>query len=176
MPSPNLQSEQIRNLLQLILPNAGLNLDYTLRTGDEVPTPVLHVTFRGPDVNHLLARNAELLLALEHVAAKTLRLEPEEHDLISFDAASFKADRQRTLERSARAAIAEVRRTGQPHHFAPMNSRERRLLHLALSPFGLRTQSEGEGPQRHLVLHPKADRATVQLLHHAHPARPLCEE
>lgn len=137
------------DLLQLILRTSALDLTYAV-----TPAPILTVVFAGPDVPHLLARNAELLLAFEHLATQVLRLEPQEHDQVSFDAGDFKATRLRTLERSASNAVREVRRTLRPFHFPPMNSRERRLLHLALTASGLRTQSEGEGPGRHLVLHP----------------------
>ncbi len=136
-------------LLEQILRAAGFELTYTLTL-----LPVLTVVFFGPDVPHLLARNAEVLLALEHLATQALRLEPHQHDQVCFDAGDFKATRQRTLERSAHVAAVEVGRTGRPFHFPPMNSRERRLLHLALTPTGLRTESEGEGSQRHLVVHP----------------------
>ncbi len=144
----------VRSLLDHILRTSALDLTYRLTTGH---APV-SVVFQGPDVPHLLARNAELLLSLEHLTTQALRLEPHQHDLVSFDAGNFKASRQRMLERSAHAAVLEVRRTGTPYHFPPMNSRERRLLHLALTRSGLPTQSEGEGPHRHLVLHPPADR------------------
>ena len=103
---------------------------------------------------HLLARNAELLLALEHMATQVIRLAPEQHDLVSFDAANFKLERDRALSRVARQGVEAVLATGVAYHFRPMNSRERRLLHLALADSGLHTQSEGEGPMRHLVLHP----------------------
>src|ERR1700678_1114597 len=100
--------------------------------------PRITVEFTGPDTPLLLARNAELLHAIEHVAAKILRLEPEEHDRISFDAERFKANRDRDLRQAAEAAIAQVRAQGRPYSFAPMSSRERRLVHLAVGPSGLR--------------------------------------
>ena len=159
MDPTNHATAAIHRLLEQILRDAAFDLAYTLSF-----TPVLTVLFTGSDVPHLLARNAELLLALEHLATQVLRLEPEQHDQVSFDAAGFKAARQRTLERSAHTAALEVRRTSRPFHFPPMNSRERRLLHLALTPTGLPTRSEGEGPQRHLVLHPpaKPDRSVAE--------------
>ena len=140
-------------LLHTIIVNSALNLTFqmTLHPGQ---TPALVVIFGGSDVPQLLARNAELLLALEHVAAKALRLEPQSHDQISFDAGEFKSNREIELRRSAERAVGVVRSTGQPFHFAPMSSRERRLLHLALAPSGMQTASEGEGPLRHIVLHP----------------------
>ena len=119
------------------------------------PPPLITVEFTGSDTPLLLARNGELLHAIEHVAAKVLRLEPEDHDRISFDAEGFKANRDRELYRSAEVAIREVRATGRAHAFPPMTSRERRMLHLALSKSGLPTASSGEGPGRFVVLYPE---------------------
>jgi spoIIIJ-associated protein len=117
--------------------------------------PQITVELSGPDTPLLLARNGELLLAIEHVAAKILRLEPEEHDQISFDAAGFKATRNRELDLMAEMAIQKVRATGQPFSFSPMSSRERRILHLALAKSGLPTASSGQGPGRFVVLYPE---------------------
>ncbi len=81
--------------------------------------PEIKVEFSGPDTPLLLARNGELLLAIEHIAAKILRLEPENHDRISFDAEGFKANRDRELEMMAELAIEKVRTTGRPFAFRP---------------------------------------------------------
>jgi spoIIIJ-associated protein len=141
-------------LLNQLLPASGLKLTHiaTLRPPGSIPA--LEVEFKGLDVPVLLARHAELLLALEHLAVQSLRLESDEHDQISFDAAGFKANRTRNLHRAAESAVQRVRVSGEAFHFAPMSSRERRLLHLALAPSGLPTESEGDGPMRHLVLRP----------------------
>jgi spoIIIJ-associated protein len=115
----------------------------------------LFVEFTGPDTPLLTARNGELLNALEHIATKILRLEPEEQDRVSFDADQFKANRDRQMQESASAAIQRVRNTGGPHAFPPMNSRERRMLHMLLAESGLPTASSGEGPGRFVVLYPE---------------------
>jgi spoIIIJ-associated protein len=112
------------------------------------------VEFSGPDTQVLTGHNGEVLNALEHIAAKILRLEPEEHDLVSFDADHFKANRDRQMRDSAAAAVERVRATGRPHSFPAMTSRERRMLHLILSESGLPTASSGEGPGRFVVLYP----------------------
>jgi spoIIIJ-associated protein len=112
------------------------------------------VEFSGPDTPVLTGHNGEVLNALEHIAAKILRLEPDEHDLVSFDADHFKANRDRQMRSSAAAAVERVRATGQPYSFPAMTSRERRMLHLILSTSGLPTASSGEGPGRYVVLYP----------------------
>ena len=110
----------------------------------------------GPDAGLLTQRGGELLRALEHVAAKIIRLENEEHDKVSFDANNFKALRARELKLAAETAAEKVRRTGQPFSFAPMSSRERRMLHLAFRDYDdLATSSTGEGLYRFVVAHPK---------------------
>ena len=145
---------KIDALLEAILSTSALGLTYNVaHQPDQFPS--LIVTFSGADVSALLHRNAELLLALEHLATQTLNLEPDQHDQISFDAAGFKQARIRTLQLSAERAIHLVRASRKSFAFPPMTSRERRLLHLALATSGLPTASEGEGSRRHLVLHPK---------------------
>jgi len=118
-------------------------------------TPSVCVDLTGPDTPLLLARNGELLHAIEHIAAKILRLEPEDHDRIFFDAEGFKANRDRELYASAEAAIQKVRASGRPYAFPPMTSRERRMLHLALADSGLASASSGENPRRFVVLYPE---------------------
>jgi spoIIIJ-associated protein len=131
--------------------------------------PEITVELSGPDTSLLLARNGELLLAIEHIAAKILRLESEEHDRISFDAEGFKATRNRELDLMAEMAIQKVRATGEPYSFSPMTSRERRILHLALAKSGLPTASSGTGPGRFVVLYPEG-------LQPAPPAAPSAED
>ena len=131
--------------------------------------PEITVELSGPDTPLLLARNGELLHAIEHIAAKILRLESEEHDRISFDAQGFKATRNRELDLMAEMAVEKVRATGRPFSFAPMTSRERRILHLSLAKSGLPTASSGEGPSRFVVLYPEG-------LEPSQPATPSAED
>ncbi len=152
----------IAKFLQSFTLYSGLRLRYRVKargaaSGDAPDVSgahVLSVEFLGPDARYLTARNGELLNALEHIAAKILRLEPDAHDQVSFDAEHFKADRDRQLRESAAAAVERVQTTGQPHAFPAMSSRERRTLHMLLSESGLPTASSGEGPGRFVVLYP----------------------
>ena len=99
--------------------------------------------------------NGELLLALETIAAQMLRLDQREGDLISFDAANFKALRAQELQLKAEIAADKVIRSGIPYAFPPMNSRERRLMHMAFRGIeGVETASSGEGMERFLAVYP----------------------
>jgi|ERR1700733_4724786 spoIIIJ-associated protein len=161
--SENLDIEQkrIRELLEAMIASGGFSLEFKF---DDTAKEQLRVEFTGPDTPLLTARNGELLNAMENIAVKTLRLEPEQHDHISFDAESFKENRDRDLRRVADAAIESVKRTGKPYAFSPMTSRERRLLHMALVDSGLPTASTGEIPRRYVVLYPTGyDAAATKL-------------
>jgi len=169
-----LPAKTIASLLQSFISSGSLRLRFrvTVRslkpkpgvaTAQQVPADGrrdLAVEFSGPDTQLLTARNGELLNALEHIATKVLRLEPEDHDRVSFDAEGFKADRDRRLRESATAAIERVRASGRTYAFPAMTSRERRMLHMILAESGLRTASSGEGPGRFVVLYP--DGAAIQ--------------
>ena len=164
MPIEDLQVavKKIDGFLKTLTSIGGLRLKYRITAGEGAADPnkfesrEIYVELGGPDVGLVLERNAELLRSLEHIAAKTLRLEPEEHELVSFDARGYKATRIMELRLAAETAAAQVRQSNQPYHFAPMNSRERRLLHLALRTFeDLRSESSGEGMRRFVVLYPK---------------------
>src|SRR5476651_1278489 len=105
------------------------------------------VKFTGPDVDLLLANRAEMLLALEHVTMEMLRMPSEDHSRISFDANDYRLLRIEELRLSATTAAENVKRTGTPFRFNPMNSRERRVIHLTLrSETDLRSESSGSGP------------------------------
>ena len=100
--------------------------------------------FTGPDVDLLLANRAELLLALEHVTMEMLRMPSEDHSRISFDANDYRLLRIEELRLSAVTAAEKVKRTGVPFRFNPMNSRERRVIHLALrNETAVRSESAG---------------------------------
>jgi spoIIIJ-associated protein len=117
--------------------------------------PELVVRFDGPDVDLLLSNRAELLLALEHLTMEMLRLGPEQHSLLQFDANDYRALRIEELRMSAMTAADRVKRTHTPFEFGPMTSRERRIIHLSLrGESELRSESAGIGPQRHVVIYP----------------------
>ena len=145
---------EVDGLLHGLLQASGFSVTHTVACTAPGPSGSITVEFEGPDAGLLTARDGELLLAIEHIAAKAMRLEPGEQDRLSFDAGGWKANRDRKLTESADAALAQVRASGLPFAFPPMSSHERRLLHLALVNSGLSTASEGDGAMRHLVLKP----------------------
>jgi spoIIIJ-associated protein len=122
---------------------------------EEFERPEIVVVFDGPDKEALLERGAELLLALEYLAVRSLHLEPPFFDRIRFDSGDFRSLRIAELMLSAKVAAQRVRETKQPFRLNPMAPRERRIVHLALKDLaGIRTTSEGIGEERQVVILP----------------------
>jgi spoIIIJ-associated protein len=118
--------------------------------------PMILVDFSGSDSGLLTERGGELLRAFEYVCKEACRLGPEDHDKVTFDAMGFRKARFDELKMAAQVAAERVQHTKEPYEFSAMSSRERRIIHLALKAHeDLRTESEGEGPARHLVVYPK---------------------
>jgi spoIIIJ-associated protein len=150
---------RIEQFLRQIIADSKFDLKFAIESGDhshtDFETPDLLVKFTGRDVEMLLANRAELLLALELVTQEVLRLHSDDHSRISFDANDYRALRIEELRISAMAAAEKVKNTGAPFRFNPLNSRERRVIHIALrNEHELRSESAGSGPFRHVVIYP----------------------
>ena len=150
---------RIDGFLDSTLENAGFHLEYEIQdlepSDDDFETPDVVVKFSGRDVDLLLSNKAELLLALEHLIMEMLRMPSDDHSRISFDANDYRLLRIEELRLSAMTAAEKVKRTGVPFRFNPMNSRERRVIHLALrNEPAVRSESLGAGPARQVVVYP----------------------
>ena len=154
-------ANKINEFLQSVVTNGGLRLKYRITVDPPLPEnrdwerPEILVDFAGPDSPLLLDRGGELLRALELLALEMLRLQHGEHEKISFDCQNQRSLRLEELRMAATVAAEKVRQTGAPYQFAPMSSRERRMVHLALrDQTDLRTESDGEGMRRCVVVYP----------------------
>ncbi len=133
-----------------------ITVDPPLSSDREWEQPEILVELSGSDSALVLENGGELLRAFEHVALEMLRLAPDEHEKISFDCQNFRSSRLQELRLAADVAADRVRKSAMPYAFAPMSSRERRIVHLALRDFpDLRTESDGEAAQRHVVVYPR---------------------
>jgi spoIIIJ-associated protein len=165
MPIEDLQqaAQKIAGFLNSVNKLGGLRLKYRISAGEAArdeeggeARQIINVELAGPDVPLVIQHNGELLRALETLAAQMMRLDHHEHHLVSFDAANFKALRAQELQLAAETAAEKVRQTGMPYSFPPMNSHERRMMHMACKGLqGVETASVGEGPNRFLVIFPE---------------------
>jgi len=154
-------AKQIGEFLQAVISNGDFKLKYRITVDPPIAQnrewehPEILVEFAGPDSALLLERGGELLRSFELLASEILHLQGNEHEKIWFDCKNFRAMRIDELQLAARVAAEQVRRTSEPYRFGPMSSRERRIVHLALrEEKDLRTESDGEGGRRSVVVYP----------------------
>jgi len=155
-------AKKIDSFLKNMIASGAFKLKYRITVnppvvpGQDATPPEIMVEFAGPDSSLLLERGAEVLRSIEVLTHEAMHLHQEDHDKVTFDCKGYRAARQQELHLAAQVAAERVIKTGLPYSFAPMSSRERRLLHLAFRDHGsLITQSEGEGARRYVVLYPK---------------------
>lgn len=155
-------AKKIDEFLRGVIQHGGFHLKYRITVDPPLPEerdwekPEILVELTGPDSTLLLERGGELLRAIELLAIEMLRLPGNEHEKVCFDCNKQRSMRLEELRIAAEVAAERVRKTGVPYEFAPMSSRERRIVHLALrDQADLHTESQGEGGRRCLVVFPK---------------------
>ena len=150
---------RIEEFLDIVLDHLDMEVEYEILEGQQLhpdlEDPDLLIKFSGPEVDVLLANKAELMLALEFLTMEALRMPPEDHSRLCFDANDYRMMRIEELRLSAITAAEKVKQTRRPFHFNPMNSRERRIIHLSLrNETEIRSESTGTGPFRQVVVLP----------------------
>jgi spoIIIJ-associated protein len=155
----DLTGPSIEEFLDMVFDHLDLDVEYEILEGQhlhpDLEDPDLLVKFTGPEVDALLANKAELMLAVEFLTMEALRMPAEHHSLMCFDANDYRMLRIEELRLSAVTAAEKVKQTRRPFHFNPMNSRERRIIHLSLrNETDIRSESTGTGPFRQVVVLP----------------------
>ena len=143
---------QSQNFLNTVFDGAGLSLQSTLK---ETSDGCL-LNMDGADTSFLLNEGGELLEALQHLVNQVFGRSLPKGEHIICDVEDFRATREAELRAMARHAADRVRATGVAFTFGPMNSNERRVIHLALAgETDLFTESVGEGAARRLKVSSK---------------------
>jgi spoIIIJ-associated protein len=106
------------------------------------------------DLDRLVGRDGEVLEALQELTRLAVHRETGERSRLMLDIAGFRAQRRRDLAQQATEAVEKVKETGEPVKMAPMTPFERKVVHDTVAEAGLRSESEGEEPQRCVVVLP----------------------
>ncbi len=103
----------------------------------------------------LIGKNGQTLKALETILKQNIFNEYQQYLNVNLDVENYKEKRIANLERLAIKIAKEVRATKVETSLDNMNSYERRIIHNRLSNFkGVKTISEGEEPNRHIIIKP----------------------
>ena len=112
------------------------------------------VSVVGATLDELVGRRGEVLEALQELTRLAVHRQTGERARLMLDVGGYRARRRAELTEVGRDAADEVKRTGTPKPLAVMTPFERKVVHGAVATVGLRSESEGEEPNRRVVVYP----------------------
>lgn len=105
-------------------------------------------------LQRLVGHDGEVLEALQELTRLAVHRETGERSRLMLDIAGFRARKRAELASLGEEAVAKVKSTGEQVKLRPMTPFERKVVHDAVAAAGLRSESEGEEPQRCVVVLP----------------------
>jgi spoIIIJ-associated protein len=102
----------------------------------------------------LVGDQGEVLDALQELTRLAVTTETGDRSRLMLDVAGYRESRRKELLQVAQEAIERVRETSARVELEPMNPFERKIIHDAVAAAGLTSESEGEEPQRRVVVLP----------------------
>jgi spoIIIJ-associated protein len=115
----------------------------------------IFVDVTGPEMALLIGRHGATLEAIQDLVRAAVQHKTSSHVRLTLDIDGYRERQRELLERRVRGIAAKVARDGQAFAMEPMSSYERKVIHDCLATFeGVRTGSEGEAADRHVVITP----------------------
>jgi spoIIIJ-associated protein len=113
------------------------------------------VAIVGSELRGLIGANGATLDALQELVRLAVQQQTGERSRLMLDIGGYRQERRRQLAELARTTASSVRETGEPARLTAMNPFERKVIHDVVATIeGVRSESEGEEPQRRVVVHP----------------------
>ena len=157
---PQSDEGKVQAFLQELTRLMGLEISVHVHTDEEGN---IRVSMRGDTLGILIGRRGETLDALQYLTSLHINRGRQEYTRVTLDSEGYRAKREDALVRLANRMANRAQRTGRKVSLEPMNPYERRILHSALQGHeGISTHSEGEEPNRHVVITVSRDAKPVQ--------------
>ncbi len=146
--------QEIKNYLTKLLKNLGFTANIEVKTKENIPT----YTIYSDNDALLIGKNGKNLQALSIIVNQYIKKEIGEQYKFLIDINSYKEKHEKSLIRLAKNVAREVASTKIEAKMDSMNSYERRIIHNALTNNQkVYTESEGEEPNRYVVIKPKEE-------------------
>jgi spoIIIJ-associated protein len=146
-------SEALEELLEEIVDALGLEVEIDVERREGI----LSGCVRGADVGLFIGRHGQTIDAVQHLAQRIVFPDGPGEARIVIDADGYRERRAELLRDDAAGAADEALRTGSAVDFDPLPSWERRIVHEYLRDRAdVETHSEGEEPERYVVVSPAA--------------------
>ena len=149
------EGEIAADYLEGLLDIADLDGDIDMDVeGDRASVSVVADAAGARELQKLVGRNGEVLEALQELTRLAVLRETGERSRLMLDIAGYRARKRAELTKLGTKAAEEAKGTGEPVKLHPMTPFERKVVHDAVAAAGLRSESEGEEPQRCVVVLP----------------------
>jgi spoIIIJ-associated protein len=145
-----LESEIAADYIEGLLDVADLDGDIDM----DVEGERAYVSVVGATLDELVGQRGEVLEALQELTRLAVHRQTGDRTRIMLDVGGYRQKRRAELAETGRDAADEVKRTGEPKRLWAMNPFERKVVHDAVAAAGLRSESEGEEPDRRVVVLP----------------------
>jgi spoIIIJ-associated protein len=150
------QAEVAAEFLEGLLDLMGISADLDHQVVDGVMYVDILAGQDEEGMGLLIGRHGATLEALQDVVRSAVQRRTEERCRVIVDVEDYRKRRRSQLAGKAREAAKRVRRTGRQERFEPMSPYERKIIHDAASEVGgVETSSEGEEPERRVVIRKK---------------------
>jgi spoIIIJ-associated protein len=145
----------VRELLERIVAALDLRASVDVEEDEEA----IHGTLLGAELGLFIGKHGQTIDAVQHLANRVaFNAQDGPRKRVIIDAAGYRERREGALQRQADRAATDALRYGRPVAMDAMGSFERRIVHEYLRERGdVETYSEGEEPDRHLVVAPLSD-------------------
>jgi spoIIIJ-associated protein len=149
------QEDLVADYLSGLLDVMELDADLDVATEDGVSYVEIWPPDGSDEGGLLIGKRGHTLDAIQELVRSYVQRETGERCLVMIDVEDYRKRQRARLIRRAHEAVGRVRKTGQPEALDPMNSYERKVVHDAVSTLeGFETASEGEEPNRYVVISP----------------------
>jgi spoIIIJ-associated protein len=115
----------------------------------------IRLEIEGPDAGRIIGKRGVVLEAIQYLTGRVAHKPGEPRRHVAVDAEGYRARHEDQLSEMARRLAERVAAEGKIITFDPMSARDRRIVHMALRDVtGVRTESNGEGPDRRVQIIP----------------------
>lgn len=150
-PDSSTPAERLKEFLDRVADALGVPAEVEVTEDEEL----LRGDLQGEDLGLLIGRHGQTIDAIQHLGYRIAYRSREGRKRVEVDASGYRERRAGLLREDADQAAEEAVRTGREVALDAMNAVERRVVHEYLRDRGgVETHSEGEEPDRYLVITP----------------------
>ena len=150
------QTKRALGFVRMLVGKMTMDAEVILAPDDgEGTEDEIRLEIEGPDAGRIIGKRGMVLEAIQYLTTRVAHRPGEPRKHIAVDAEGYRARHEDQLGQMARKLAQRVATEGKVITFDPMSARDRRVVHMAIKDMtGVRTESNGEGPDRRVQIIP----------------------